>query len=67
MIIVSENTVYREVRQLNCFNKQNLGDTLFLFQLDTLLFFLYIYNLAPTATHEIATNEGKVPEAARVV
>ena len=23
--------------------------------------------LAPTATHEIATNEGKVPEAARVI
>jgi len=22
---------------------------------------------APTATHEIATNEGKVPEAARVI
>jgi len=22
---------------------------------------------APTATHEVATNEGKVPEAARVI
>jgi len=26
-----------------------------------------VLSLAPTATHEIATNEGMVPEAARVI
>jgi len=28
---------------------------------------LVLTELAPTATHEVTTNEGKVPDAARVI